>query len=491
MILRALVVCLTAFVATAANASPPVPLDDFAALVSNDLGLLSFKAAPAASGLGHVLLVAVLLLIAAIGLRRAGRISRTVAVTLVLAGLGIELAWAHTLFTSLGHAILHVHRPRPGERDFLPAERAQIAALVAAHHPAAVQVAEATITYNAHGQLFDARDSWINNDQVQQILDDDYVSEPTPYYGDLVVYRQDGAIRHAGVIVGMGLDTVSQVWGKWGSTGEYRHAPADVPAVYGTPSYFRKVGASPTCGASLDPIMLQACDMVLGNSTLFLPRGDACGQSQGYTCESRGGDVATDAMRTTYGVDFAITNSGVLRNDLTCPTTDDPSDFCPPYTPPPYPITRGQVLTVLPFGTVVVTLTVDGAELKSFLENGVSQMPMAIGRFAQVSGLCFTYDISAMAGSRVTAAVRQAADGSCTGSAIDLTAASMYTLAINDFMATGGDGYPNVSPRTTVQDRQDQVVADYIMANSPLSPAIQGRIVCTTGGAPPCPVVTP
>jgi len=488
---RVVLVVLATLLATSASAAPPVPLDDLPALVSNDVAPLSSSAVPAASDLGQLLLVTVLLLIAGIALRRTGRISRTAAVTLLLVGLGIELAWAHTLLTSLGHAILNVHRPRPGERDFLPAERTQIAALVAAQHPAAIPVAEATIVYNAHGQLFDASNSWINNDQVQQILDDDYFSPPLPSYGDLAVYRQDGVIRHAGMIVGMGFDAVSQVWGKWGSTGEYRHAPGDVPVVYGAPSYFRRVGAPPTCGASLNPIMLQACDLVLGSATLFIPQADACGNSLGRTCESRIGDVTTDAMRTTYGVEFAITNSAGLRANLTCPTTDNPSDFCPAYTPPPYPITRGQVFNVLPFGNVVVTLTVDGAELKTFLENGVSQMPAVAGRFPQISGLCLTYDISAVAGSRVTGAVRQAADGSCTGSAIDLTVASTYTLAINEFMATGGDGYPNVSARTTVQDRQDQVVADYIAANSPVSPAIQGRITCTTGGAPACPVVTP
>ena len=53
---------------------------------------------------------------------------------------------------------------------------------------------------------------------------------------------------------------------------------------------------------------------------------------------------------------------------------------------------------MLPFGNIVVTLTVNGAELKTMLENGVSQMPAANGRFPQVSGLCFTYDIAAPAG---------------------------------------------------------------------------------------------
>ena len=38
----------------------------------------------------------------------------------------------------------------------------------------------------------------------------------------------------------------------------------------------------------------------------------------------------------------------------------DPNDNCPAYTPPPYPISRGQVLTVLPFGNVVVTPHISG-----------------------------------------------------------------------------------------------------------------------------------
>ena len=50
-------------------------------------------------------------------------------------------------------------------------------------------------------------------------------------------------------------------------------------------------------------------------------------------------------------------------------------------------------------------MTVNGAELKTMLENGVSRMPAVDGRFPQVSGLCFTYDIAAAAGSRVTGAV--------------------------------------------------------------------------------------
>jgi 2',3'-cyclic-nucleotide 2'-phosphodiesterase (5'-nucleotidase family) len=234
--------------------------------------------------------------------------------------------------------------------------------------------------------------------------------------------------------------------------------------------------------------------VVIGSSTLEVLRTDACGNGAGRTCESRVGNAVTDAMRKTYssiGVEFAITNSGGLRDRLTCPPAGGGGGFCPAFTPPPYLITRGQVLAVLPFGNIVVTLQVNGAELKTMLENGVSRMPAVDGRFPQVSGLCFRYDIQAPAGSRVLDAVRQAADGSCTGAAIDLTAASTYKIAENDFMSSGGDGYPNFFSRSTTQNIMDQVVADYIAANSPITPAIQGRIVCTTSGATPCPVVTP
>lgn len=239
--------------------------------------------------------------------------------------------------------------------------------------------------------------------------------------------------------------------------------------------------------AQLAPIL----STQIGSSTVAVPRADSCGRADGRLCESLVGNITTDAMRLTYGTDFAITNSGGLRANLTCPTTDSPSDFCPPFVPPPYPITRGQVLGVLPFGNVVVTLSVNGAELKALLENGVSSMPGANGRFPQVSGLCFTYDISAAAGNRVTGAVRQAADGSCTGAAVDLTTAATYTLAENDFMATGGDGYLNLFSRAVTRDIMDQVLADYVAGNSPLSPTLQGRIVCTTSGATACPVALP
>jgi 2',3'-cyclic-nucleotide 2'-phosphodiesterase (5'-nucleotidase family)/predicted AlkP superfamily phosphohydrolase/phosphomutase len=237
---------------------------------------------------------------------------------------------------------------------------------------------------------------------------------------------------------------------------------------------------------------------IVGESTKEILRPDACAavtkRTDGRACESLIGNITADSMRLTYGTDFAITNSGGLRANLTCNGTST-SNYCPLYTPPNWKISRGSVLAVLPFGNFTVKVQVSGAELKTMLENGVSRMPdYSQGRFPQVSGLCFTYDISAPSFSRVLSAVKQAADGSCTGGAVDLTTTTpTYWVAMNDFMATGGDGYPNfyTSGRMITLDYMDEVLADYITAKTPVSPTIQGRIACTTSGATACPAVTP
>jgi 2',3'-cyclic-nucleotide 2'-phosphodiesterase (5'-nucleotidase family) len=222
---------------------------------------------------------------------------------------------------------------------------------------------------------------------------------------------------------------------------------------------------------------------VIGTSSKPIPHGDSCGTENGRTCESLEGDIVTDAMRTAYTTDFALTNSGGLRADLTCPAEDAPDDFCPA-NGPANAITQGQVLAVLPFGNVVSTAKITGEQLKAMLETGVSGMPSPSGGFPQVSGLCFTYDIGKEPGSRITNVVRQADDGTCTGEAVDLTAASTYMLATNDFTAAGGDGYPDISALATTRDPLDEVTADYIKFQGTISPEIQGRITCTGDACP-------
>ncbi|MGI8485737.1 MAG: 5'-nucleotidase C-terminal domain-containing protein, partial [Thermomicrobiales bacterium] len=237
---------------------------------------------------------------------------------------------------------------------------------------------------------------------------------------------------------------------------------------------------------AIEPILGE----VVGSSMVAIPQTDSCGTENGRTCESLEGDVVADAMRFTYGSDFAVVNSGALRAEMTCPAVDNPDDFCGAKVTP-NSITRGQVLGVLPFGNVAVTLEVTGAELKGMLEAGIAKMPGPAGSFPQVSGLCFTYDLSREVGDRVTGAVRQAEDGSCTGEKIDLTAGVTYKMTTNDYLVAGGDGYPNLSAKGTTREVLDEIVAAYVGGSSPfavpgapLHPKIDGRITCTGAGCP-------
>ena len=342
---------------------------------------------------------------------------------------------------------------------------------------------------NPTGPLIDLADALTGVDVVIGDHTDFQVLATRPN-GTLVVENRSKGIRFTRVRLIVDTSTKEVVY----KTADF-HKPWNIG-----------VTADPAIQAEIDQLNAQLAPIlgtVIGNSTKFIPRTDQCGNTAGRTCESLVGNVVTDGMRATYaptGVQFAITNSGGLRADLTCPTTDSATDFCPAYIPPPYPISRGQVLTVLPFGNVVATVTISGAELKAFLENGVSQMPAANGRFPQVSGLCFTYDIALAAGSRVTGAVMADSAGNCTATPIDLTAGSSYKIAENDFMASGGDGYPvtTAKPTYATQGIMDQVVADFIAVTTPISPVVKaapnGRINCADSNgatAPNCPALVP
>lgn len=300
--------------------------------------------------------------------------------------------------------------------------------------------------------------------------------------------------------------------------------PGEQGVVYKTADFHKpwNIGLTPDATIQarineLNAALLPILGTQVGDSNVAVPRSDSCaaatGRTDGRACESLVGDIVTDAMRQQYGTDFAITNSGGLRDNLTCPTTDSATDFCPsalyPFAPGHFPITRGQVLAVLPFGNQSATASVDGVRLKEFLETAVSPPPNAtIGRFGQFSGLCVRYNIEAPAkqfdasgvgqlgtGSRVMTVVRQAPSGVCdfaTGTPVGLTAADHYTITINDFMLAGGDGYPDTrGPGAATQDLLDQDVADYIatLPGGQVTPTIQGRVNCfdpNPAAAPNC-----
>ncbi|MGH9227308.1 MAG: 5'-nucleotidase C-terminal domain-containing protein [Acidimicrobiales bacterium] len=191
--------------------------------------------------------------------------------------------------------------------------------------------------------------------------------------------------------------------------------------------------------------------------------------------ESEMGNLVTDAMRTKYpGVDAAFTNSGGLRQDLL-------------FTPPsageaPGEITWGEVFAVLPFGNRTTILTLTGDQLRAAYINGFTPFcevgfPGGTGRFPQVSGLKVQFHCDGIV--PVVDNMWKAPDG-VGGTLTPIGPADTVRIVTNDFMFGGGDGYTMFADGTDVAQPGDdllQVTIDYITANSPVDPAVEGRIV--------------
>jgi len=189
------------------------------------------------------------------------------------------------------------------------------------------------------------------------------------------------------------------------------------------------------------------------------------------------GNLITDAMRAYSGAQIAITNGGGIRSSVPA-GADIPADLT---LAEPYTVTLGDVLSVLPFGNLVATMDLKGADVVAALENGVSQVENGAGRFPQVSGVRFTWDGSKDAGSRIVSVEVLGADGQYA--AIDPEAT--YTVVTNDFMRRGGDGYAMFKDNAVNPydggSPLDVALADYIRANAPIAPAVEGRITRADG----------
>jgi 5'-nucleotidase len=186
------------------------------------------------------------------------------------------------------------------------------------------------------------------------------------------------------------------------------------------------------------------------------------------------GNLVADALRVTYGTQLAFTNGGGLRSPL--PSSYAPADTTlrrtsPGYAAgPPYDIVAGDILAVLPFGNVVVTRTVTGAQLYKILEHSVEFIPSANGGFGQISGFKFSYDSTKPAGSRVVSVTLD------NGAPI-LADSTVYTFATNDFTNAGGDGYTMLADGQGVtRDVMANTVLEYVKSVGTISPTIEGRI---------------
>jgi len=190
------------------------------------------------------------------------------------------------------------------------------------------------------------------------------------------------------------------------------------------------------------------------------------------TRETNLGNFIADIMTFVSKADVAILNGGGIRAG----------------------IRKGEIkvkdiYNALPFDNYIIALHLTGKQIREALEHGVSGVEDEEGRFPQVSGITFSYSRSAKRCSRI----REILIG---GKQIDPD--RQYIVAINDFLAAGGDGYKmleeavNTSKGYSIMGGSMKgekivyndsgrwlrdVVVEFICETGRVAPKVEGRIV--------------
>ena len=124
------------------------------------------------------------------------------------------------------------------------------------------------------------------------------------------------------------------------------------------------------------------------------------------------GHLIADAQRWAAKADVAVMNNGGIRADLPAGTA-----------------TYGRLYEVQPFGNPLQRFTLRGSQLRAYLEKLVGgRTPPRV----HVSGVTLNYDPAAPSGHRIVSAT--------LSNGRPLVDTAEYTLVMNSFMATGGDG---------------------------------------------------
>jgi len=177
--------------------------------------------------------------------------------------------------------------------------------------------------------------------------------------------------------------------------------------------------------------------------------GTVVGQSDGLFVGDRSvvrnqatnlGVLIAKAQMVKTKADVGVMNSGGIRADLEGGE-----------------ITYKEVLTVQPFANILTYVDFSGRELTEYLTASVN-MAAGSGAFAQISG------------AEIKVANGKVTSMSVAGMAIDMN--KTYRLAVNSYMASGGDGYPKISDHVNFVDTgfvDADMLVEYIQNNSPLS----------------------
>lgn len=182
--------------------------------------------------------------------------------------------------------------------------------------------------------------------------------------------------------------------------------------------------------------------------------------------ETNLGNVVADALYEygqtgfSHKTDLAVTNGGGLRETI---AKDKP-------------ITKGNVIAVLPFGNTISQIKVTGQNIadmfakslgsilqekdgKTVLDENGQPLLEPSGGFLQVSGAKVYYDTSLPAEKRVLYVEIKNPE---TGQYEPLNLAKDYYLTTNDFLAAGGDGYTMLGGAREEGPSMDVAFADYL-----------------------------
>ncbi|MFD4749560.1 bifunctional metallophosphatase/5'-nucleotidase [Streptomyces rubiginosohelvolus] len=167
------------------------------------------------------------------------------------------------------------------------------------------------------------------------------------------------------------------------------------------------------------------------------------------------------------GAEVAFMNPGGIRADLVHKASGSEGDGV---------VTYGEAFTVQPFTNMMNVVDLTGAQLVTALQQQVSGPNEASPKILQVSkGLTYTLDLTKSGADRVVAGTIK-----LNGEAID--PARTYRVAMNEFLAGGGDGFPALGEGTNKLvgasdlDLFNAYLAAHSTATAPLAPPATDRI---------------
>jgi 5'-nucleotidase len=174
-------------------------------------------------------------------------------------------------------------------------------------------------------------------------------------------------------------------------------------------------------------------------------------------------DSTLEAAAAHGGADLAFMNPGGIRADLSGGSGA---------TGGPHPVTYGEVYTVLPFRNRIVVQSMTGRSIREVLEQQFDNIAPGQDRMLQVSrGVTYAYDRTAPRSRRIDL-------GSIAIGGRPLEPGRQYKVALNEFIATGGDNFSALTRAgavTTIGVDLD-IFLEYLRKHSALDPPALGRI---------------